>query len=626
MTKPKNYKIKWSSGTGSEILAVAIAILGLLFIVTICVFCGKLNSEVQAQILADIIIDGSCAYAKNDMNLAEEPLLATAQRLYDANKELNNGVELTGYHVDGPMTIANYTGDALGVAERKDLQNRARIMSGSLTTEVFNNYQSGIFKTLATEYGSSSSSQFEGISDLYDTGIKTRQVQYNGPQFMDQIVTISVEAQYQLPFFKNLTTSTKSATSLSIATIPYNSRISANSDYQSTSAEIESKAYEECYLSDSERLIDDPNRVKYGSIVWKELLTARRSLGDGYNKNNIDDYPWLSHNPPQLVAWGGIEGTYNNQNCRKDCYHFVSSCFHFKGCNGLSDALSQYPHKSYYRSPVTYKRNISAEEIWKEMHPDRIEKTFGATMSSLQLKIAVLLCKAKYPKLKNLINASKPYYWYDSGNFRYVTSSGGWALGFTATADEVKELTCKNGKYKVVIQKGEGKTLAEEIQELSDFEDIASGSTKRKLWSVEKASDNNFTIDDLQVGDVLVWYNPNRYTNIILELTRLAAMEEPDESVFAEMDNNPYLNGVSKVICHYSIYFGKDASGTPMQLHCTSGKGGIAITPIDIEAINADSGYSGAILQEYYRFTDDGSIIPGEETLLVKPSYELTND
>lgn len=603
-------------------LAVVITLLGLLFIVGICIFCGKLNSEVQAQILADIIIDGSCAYAKNDMNLAEEPLLVTAQRLYDANKGLNNGVELTEYQVNGPMIIADYTGDALGVAEKKALENRARIMSGSLTTEIFNNYQSGIFRSLADSYGSSSSSQFEGIADLYDTTTKTREVPYNGPQFMDQIVEVTVSAQYKLPFFNDLTESTKSATAISIATVPYNSRIGASSVYQATSDEIEAKAYEECYLSDDERLIEDTDRVKYGSIVWKMFLTARRSLGDGYNKNNIDDFPWLSHSPPQIVDWDGIEGSYDKYNCRKDCYHFVSSCFHFKGCNGLTDALGKYPHKSYYRTPVEYKRNISAKEIWKEMHPEKIEKTFGSSMTTVALKLAVVKCKIKYPKLKKLISVSQPYHWYESGNFWYVTKSGGWALGFSAKQEDVKSLTkIGNAKWKVVIQKEDGKTLAEEIQELADFEDIASGSTKRKLWSVESANDDHFKIDDLQVGDVLVWYNPNRYTNIVLELTKLAAMDEPDESVFAEMDSNPYLNGVSKVICHYSIYFGKDASGTPMQLHCTSGKGGIAITPIEIEAINADPGYSGAILQQYYRFTDDGDTSSFESTNVTAPEY-----
>jgi hypothetical protein len=229
------------------------------------------------------------------------------------------------------------------------------------------------------------------------------------------------------------------------------------------------------------------------------------------------------------------------------------------------------------------------------MHPEEV--VIRVTRSQADIDKA----KKKYPKIKNLINLTYPYYHYDGGNLWYVRSGGAWTC-----KGNYPTLIYKGGRgtSKITFATGVAKTLAEEIQEFGDIADVAGDSSGRKIWKVTKA--DKWSVDDLRVGDVLVWYNPNRYTHTILELTALAVAEEGDVPGLAEKFNDPFHSDGS-YICHYSIYFGK-VGDTPMQLHCGSASGGIAITPIEEKNINPTPGFTGAILGHYYRFYDDGTM------------------
>ena len=609
-TNNERKKINWRSGTGSEILAVLIAILACAFMVYICVFFGVYNSEIQSQIMADIIIDGSVAYAQNEMNLGKKPLHVMADKLYAANAAYNNGVELVGMSCSDPVPVSeNLNANSLSRLEKQFLAPRAQIMKGMLKTLKYNTRVESIFSVeeCVTKWGGNiNDPQYKDIEKLRDTKKEYYDTPYNGARYMDEFVTVSVTAKCKIPLFSDATIKTKSAKSLSIALVPYNSRVPADSKLTEYFNRIESTAFAGCENGGGGDI------VPYGSTRYKMLLTARRALGDGYHTiegmgtshwpNIPKVYPAISTIRTNLADSGVREeispyksvinslfkvlgvsnalaieseispvafGTYTGQNeinYLKYCDSFVRSCFAFDGMNNLDDAMG-LPHEEYTRE-TKFKRVVPAEEIWEEMHPEQIE-----------------------------ITANK--------NSEYHPDTG-WFVHKEPGKDAVYEWVGEGYDYTKTVDGEEAtwvimttppKTLAEELTKYGHLDWDAgkdgggNGDETAHIWEV--ASSEALPLDSLQTGDILVWESPNWYPCVSPELQALAAMnEKPDD--FSQFDEPGFA------ICHWAIYFG----GNEL-LHMTGE--GVCISSFDTRILEAPAGWDGPVLYQVIRFTDDNS-------------------
>lgn len=565
-------KLDWHSGLGSELLTAAIAIVVASVIVWLCILFGSYNAEIQAQVIADIIADGSCAFAKTEMNVAEKPLEEMAKKLFDANSGLNNGVELVSGTPSVEIKSYSEYGDA-GIIknsyEKTTLEKRGIIMKGTLQTEKFDIHKTGVVKNLVKELYN------DGETEYLDP------VHYDGPRYMDQFVTVSVSAQYHIPFLSELTERTKSATTISMGVVPYNSRSSypASPTLNAYSEELESLAF-----SDG---------IKYGSIQQKVLLEARRALGDGYSMSNKKNGQWP--NLPRL--FGGTESsfnvtldnenTFNGDNAKnylKDCYAFVNSCFKVDGLYGLTDAFKHIPHISISRS-IEYAQSITPEELWEMMHS--VSKPIRLYSNSTSI-FAPLYWMNLPEWFRNKASLKHPYYSYHSGGkfyFHYMNKKGTLSSEIINDPNKTWYYDKKTGK----LVNSTSKTLAELVELYGRNSPLAEGSTENFMWHVVSA--DPWSVDDLQIGDVLEFADPNWLPYVAKELSVLAALETKDQDVF-----DSFSSPVG-TYCHIGIYVGDGK-----MIDCT--ENGVSIRPLKSNYITYTSGMSGSLLCGIYRFDD----------------------
>lgn len=561
-------RINWKSGVGSEILSVVIAIVAFAFMAYICVFFGIYNSEIQAQIMADIITDGSIAYAQNEMNLCKPALEEMSKKLYQANSAYNNGVELVGMSGAEPEPISKLVGGrTLSDAEKRYILPRAQLMSGTVKTLKYSPLCENIFSVeeCVDKWGGDiNDPQYADIAKLQDRKEEYYDVSYYGPRYKDEYITVSVTAKCKIPLFSGFTTKTKSATAISIALVPFNSRVPANGNLQGYFDSIEQKAYAGLLTGGS-----GPDVVEYGSFRYKMLLTARRALGDGYHSQRQHKYshwPEISRLPSDYVGYDtAISYTGDNAyNYLKTCYWFVSSCFCFDGMSSLQEALG-HPHTVFNRN-VNYYRVVSAEEIWEEMHPEEIEITSS----------------------KNSV------YHSDTGWFEHKDDSGSTWEWVGEGYDYTKTVDGDNATW--LIQTTPPKTLAEELNKYGNLgwdpgkNGGGSEEGSSHIWEVASAD----PCPPLQVGDILVWESPNWYPHVSPELQALAAMKEKpaDFSMFDQPSG--------AAISHYAIYFGDDKL-----LHMTGD--GVCISSLDQRIVSAPGGWDGPVICEIIRFSDEGN-------------------
>ena len=567
-------KLDWHSGLGSELLTAGMAIAVASGIIWLCLLFGSYNAEIQAQVIADIIADGSCAYAKTEMNVAEKPLETMAKKLFDANSGLNNGVELiSGSPSVDVKSFIEYgdTGIIKNSYEKTTLEKRGIIMKGTLTTEKFDLYKTSVVKNLVNELYNDSDTE-------YDTPVK-----YDGPRYMDQFVTVSVTAQYHIPLFSGLTQRTKSATTISMGVVPYNSRASysASSTLNAYSEELETIAFSE--------------GIKYGSIQQKVLLEARRALGDGYNQIHKQNGQW----PKLPRLYGGTESAFvvglsnentftgdNSKNYLKDCFAFVNSCFKVDGMYGIHDAFKKIPHISKVRS-IEYAQSVTPEELWEMMHSKAIPivlfKSSNNVFSSLLANLKWLSLPAWF---RNVASLKKPYYSYhDNGKFYFYWMNNKGTLSSRTLDDPDGTWVYEKGS---LVNKN-AKSLTDLIEMYGRKSPTAEGSSEHSLWHITKA--DSWTVDDLQVGDVLEFADPNWFPYVVQELSTLAALEDKDQSVF-----DSFSSPVGTV-CHVGIYIGDGK-----MIDCN--EGGVTIRPILSNFIKYTSGWNNSFLCGIYRFDD----------------------
>lgn len=607
-------KIDWTSGLGSELLTAAMAVVGVIMIIAIVVFFGAYNSEIQAQIVADIISDGSCAYARTNMNMAagiivnpheeteaQGPLAEMAQKLYTANSTKNNGVQLSGgrpsvriisYHgylnTKGPLVT--------DISETKALRDRSTIMSSSssseprgLPTKNFDVNKIALIKDLGTEMSTVEDANTEGLDTLFKSDNPDYfYVPYEGPQYMDQVVTISVTASYKIPYLEHMTTKTKTSTTLCVADVPYNSRIPKSSDLQSYANKLEQLAFSD--------------QVVYGSVQQKILLEAKRALGDGYNQLDRKEQQWpligntFSLGGLSTIAGGGNSGSYytgtNANNFLKDCNTFLQSCFMFDGMSGLGSVESKVPFRTFTRS-VKYERTISAEALWEMMHAKEV--TYKAQWPSLTYAKSAA---KKAGRENDSFLISNRYAFYKSGSgYQLDTFSynrGKWSVISKKVGSEDEEwevVQAPTSQYeKIKLSNGNAKTLAEMLEEYGGM-DQRDGGTGSKIWRIAESTG----LESLEVGDVLIYINPNWLKYVVTELKELAKLKEKDASVFAKYDTAP----VGRV-SHFAIYLGNNEI-----IDCNYngyGKTGVTISTLLPQALNAPVGYTGGVIAEVIRF------------------------
>lgn len=563
----------WHSGVGSELLTAAISIMVVIVLALMSVLFGLYNSEIQAQVIADIIADGSCAYAKTEMNLAEIPLEIMVRKLFIANGELNNGVELIGTPSLDIKSFSDYedTGIIKNSYERTTLEKRGIIMKGTLSTEKFNIYKTGVVKNLMNE-------SYTGTDVEY-----AEAVQYDGPRYMDQFVTVSVTAQYHVPFLSELTRSTKSATTISMGVVPYNSRASyaASPTLSAYSDELETLAF-----SDG---------ITYGSIQQKILLEARRALGDGYNQIHKQSGQWP--NLPRL--YGGTESTFviglsnentftgdNAKNYLKDCYSFVNSCFKVDGMYGINDAFKKIPHIAKVRS-IEYAQSISPEELWEMLHSEEIQirGRFYSSSGSILDTIRWLTLPSWFRSKATL---KKPYFYFHAdGQFKFYYMNKQGTLS-SRILDDPNGTWTYNPKDGTLVNNN-AKSLAELVEIYGRKSPTVEGSSENSLWHITKA--DLWTVDDLQVGDILEFADPNWFPYVIQELSTLAALKTKDQSVFNSFSSPP------GTISHVGIYVGDGK-----MIDCS--EYGVSIRPISKNFITFTEGWNNSFLCGIYRFDD----------------------
>lgn len=577
------------------------------------VLFGSYNSEIQTQILADIIVDGSTSYAQNNMDMYEPAMKAVMKKLFDANSEYNNGVELLGYTIDGPNSA---TTAPLTSEELKYLLPRAKIMQGTVKTPKWDNKLQNMFSTNNLVKGGASN-MYDGNGDLKPqyAGIDSYQVTqsqigykyvpYEGPCYKDKTVTVSVTARCNIPFLGQLTEKTRSATSLTISSVPYNSRIPPDENNVNEVAQLEALAYEECMATEEERNPENKKLVRYNSIRQKILFEARRAFGDGYyipaDTIQWPQLPMLLSDKSQTESAfvGGYDvskgefgpDSINYMNKLKSCYHFVSACFKFDGLGGFSDALSKLPYKMHVRG-VTFTRAISCTEIWEKMHPALETKaSFRWNASDKSDGNGINFnTESGYYSYWHIVK-SRHIFKYESGQvdlpegYRFVEKRGtvGQAGGYVEyNYSPPPEMT-----------------LGEVIDTYAAMEPETQASGPR-VWQVEKADGINES--DLRVGDVLVWADPNWFPHMLDELTTLAAIErtsitQENVNQAAGYDVDAQFDQPSgKMECHWCIYIGN------MNLvHMT---GEVGISPLVGGILNPGGGWTGPVVHKIYRFFD----------------------
>ena len=203
----------------------------------------------------------------------------------------------------------------------------------------------------------------------------------------------------------------------------------------------------------------------------------------------------------------------------------------------------------------------------------------------------------------SLLKGSKKYGILRSNTAtRELNYSDGWKF---------KGTTVNNGsKIVYEFQKGEPVSLADEVLKYANPGiPIETGGGTDHIWEIETVEE--WSKDMLQVGDVLIFYNPNRCDFVLPELVALANAEKETDIDFSQFDEP------SRFICHYAIYFGDgkviECSGSTSW----DPEGAISINPI--KGVGKEDGVAPGnntmVLAGIIRFTNEGHIKTIEDEL-----------
>lgn len=544
----------WRKGTGSELICAALSVLAMIMFVSIIIMAFRYASVIRAQTIADAITDGAVAYAQNDMNIAEEPFTVMAEKIFNANRDLYEGGGLTRLSdLKTGISLAVEHPEYYSAAEWKYLKDRAEIMKGTISTFHF---------------------KFAGSLPPYN-------VSYNGPKFMDQIATVSVDCSFDIPF-SGFAAHTGTAVSMTLAKDPYNARADKHAEpaLYADMCELERIAYAEASASGDEALFRSSDTPAHGSLTQLVLLEARRYLGDGYSRDERINplsakYPnvWPEVSKTGVPLRGDVYS--NEENSYKDCFRFVDSCFLKTG--GLHATMAAFPNTVRKRS-VEYKRTVSAHDIWKAMHEGTLIKK-----AALETDESLLVGYCK--------RAGKPYCYIN--NTYYFQFAGKKSLS---------AYPVKDGYTIQYWPEREGVTIRKK-QSLEQARELYAGDTDPKpCWSVQRA--DRLTMNDLSVGDVIVFSNPNWNKLIYQELDAIWNAKSNTDPVLDLLDSGRFQTQ----ICHYAIYI-----GSGRMVECTSkiaggaANNGPQINPVFGVSWNNDP-VNTSLVTQIIHFTDTSGI------------------
>ena len=491
----------WQSGLGSEIFSMAIMLAGMGIMAAIVVWFSTYDAAIQSQTVADAVTDGAVAYAQNDMNIAEEPFEIMVGKIYEANQALSGG--------SGRIRIDNLAW---------------QIESAGDHPEVFQPAEWNYIRTRATTANGSgvlSTYHFNFYRDMPDYPVR-----YAGPRYMDQLVTVTIDASMDIPF-ASLFTKTGKAVTLTLAKDPYNGRAdqSANSGLYSYMKELEQVAYSEILLPEEEQAFSSADVPGHGSLVQKVILEARRYLGDGYARDSRIHseptfWPRLNRDGTETVFLPYSGGA----NSYKDCYQFVNACFKVDQMSGLTEAQARYD-TTVIRRTVNYERVISAAAIWRELYDD---EAYTLTLETDPSKYTGYFATYNKP-------------WYGHGFMLYFLLPNGSVRSCSQRNFQIKWLNSSQTRVKI-------------YKRLPDYEDVrdtyVGESGRTHCFRVNAAE--SWTTADLQVGDVLVFTDPNFNKNMRNELEIIKNAPSADDPSIQALDN---MTGKA-YICHYAIYIG----------------------------------------------------------------------
>ena len=495
----------WKSGLGSELFSITILLLGMAVLAGIVIWFSTYDAAIQSQIIADTVVDGAVSFAQNDMNIAEKPFEIAARRIFDANRTLTGETgRILIDHLTWRIEAAGEHPEYFRSAEWNYIRQRASTSNGSgrLSTYHFN----------------------------FTRSVPNYTVRYAGPRYMDQLVTVTVDSSANIPF-SSMFRQTSRAVSMTLARNPYNGRADRNAStgLNEYMKELEAIAYSEILLSEENREFSSDNVPAHGSLIQKVLLEARRYLGDGYARDGrirSEPFFWPDLNrdgsETHLRPYSGGSNSY------KDCYQFVNACFKVNEMSGIVEAQARYQTEIINRS-ITYRRLISAADIWREMHED------GAYTLSLEADSSKLTGRFKV--------LGRPWYLTET-HFFFLTAAGN-THSCERDSREIEWLNAS--KTRVRIRR--------KVMTLEEAQAIY-GDEESPIPCYGISSAESWDLSTLRVGDVLVFSDPNWNKTIYQELEKIYNASSPDDPVLEELDRaagNAY-------ICHYAIYIGNGRS------------------------------------------------------------------
>ena len=466
----------WRRGTGPELIAAFTAVLGIVMIYAILQYSAYYDADVRSQIISDAIVDGAVAYAKDDMNVAEEPFRIMAQAIFRANQDLEDtGVDLDGMSCDIAPAVDRLD-KIKSDNERNYLLERGQQISGMVSVKHF--------KFSEPDH-----------NDIYNVG-------YSGPKYMDQIATVTTTASASIPLVGALST-TSTSMSLSIAKSPYNSRASSGV-LKEEFKKLEAAAYKDLLVSAGSADPGDGYAVGRGSTAYHMFLEAKKLLGDGYARDGkISIKRWVRRIPGmENLALDGYE----------DCFAFVDRCLaRYAGedadRNGYYAALyTRQPQ--FLRRHIQYTRVHTAASLWHLLH----EPTGYID----------ILCSEVRPVYRRgqLAGYNVTYSTGRRGYFRFPE------FGFEGAHIYTDMMIGPDG----VLYVGNTVTL----------EDIYNNDYYREMYIEHPygvVSADEWTLADLRPGDILIFTNPNWNNITCKEVEIINDADSPYDPELVKMDN-----------------------------------------------------------------------------------------
>lgn len=579
----KNIITSIKKGIGNEIITVGIVLLCCAFLVGIITWFGGYTASIEAQIVSDVIADGSVAFSRMDMQIYDKAFAAMATKLYDKNADLMNELGFCTLSGHGgwdsciqPITASNIDGVITNAAEKKYLNDRAVIKSGQLLCKAYvydpRSKLGQVEDSTGSSFNDDVRQQSEDLWKDIQSQMKDYYRNYSGPAYNDSIVTVNITANSATILGKQFPRSA-SSTILFRANIPNNMRAtqSASGSLYSSQEILKQAAYSGVMDDDGNIDVNSDRLPVKGSIQAKAIENAIRHLGDAYNRypgiKQCDPWPVMTLNAEWLdLRSRGVSSQTNNEH--KDCYMFVSACYTFdENGQGLSEgALSKYGHSNPSRE-VYYEKIIPAASLWDELHPIKIPTNVKWASRNAAYKKRKEVCESLgYPFTFHGEGIWKS----DSGGFNYYGSNGkisGIDISKYVTDDDNPFET-----YKIEGSWTEGFTLVSGKSTLSLAEardKYACGIGAVPLWAFKGSNGSQFSeqwsANMLEPGDVLIYTDPNFAPFAIIEIQCVMNLTEKDMGALQSLDDPKNRS----FVCHYNLYIGNG-----MIAECTEGADG----------------------------------------------------